>query len=84
MCNLGNSMARNMKIRPGPGWEKSLWTCFSTVCTTPAEKCHSFTVAMFHSHPANMVNEQFGNCDGKKYEIRPGRNTYELVLVQSA
>ena len=39
---------------------------------------------MFHSHPANVVDEQFGKCDGEKYEIRPGRNTYELVLVQSA
>ena len=47
---------------------KSLWTRFSTICTTPAEKCHSFTVTMFHSHPTNVVDEQFGKCNGEKYE----------------
>ena len=49
-------------------WEKSLWVRFSTNCTTPAEKCHSFTVTMFHSHPAEVVDEYFGKCDGEKYE----------------
>ena len=61
MSNLGNAMARNMKIRPGRNR-------FSTICTTHAEKCHSFTVTMFHSHPANVVDEQFGKCNGQKYE----------------
>ena len=27
------------------------------------------TVTLFHSHPANVVDEQFGKCDGEKYEI---------------
>ena len=36
---------------------------------SPAEKCHSFTVTMFHSHPAEVVDEYFGKCDGEKYEI---------------
>ena len=58
----------NGKKYENPAWEKSLWTRFSTICTTPAEKCHSFTVTMFHSHPANVVDEQFGKCNGEKYE----------------
>ena len=64
MSHLGNAMARNMKIQPGRNPYG-----FVLVQSAPAEKCHSLTVTMFHSHPAEVVDEYFGKCDGEKYEI---------------
>ena len=68
MCNLGNSMARNMKIRPGRNpyglvLVQSAQHLQKNVI--PSLQC---TVTMFHSHPAEVVDEYFGKCDGEKYE----------------
>ena len=59
-------MARNMKIRPGRnpyglGLVQSARLLKENVIPSLQAKCHS--------HPANVVDEQFGKCDGEKYEI---------------
>ena len=65
MINLGNAMARNMKIRPG---RNSYGLVLVQSAYNMCKKCHSFTVTMFHNHPANVVDEQFGKYYGEKYE----------------
>ena len=56
----------------------ALITAFHALITTiPA-------LTMFHSHPAEVVDESLGNAMARNMKTRPGRNPYLLVLVQAA
>ena len=81
MCNLGNSMARNMKIRPGRN-------PYGLVLVQSAQHLQKNVIpSLWQSSTVTLQMwwmSNLGNAMARNMKSRPGRNTYELVLVQSA
>ena len=81
MGNLGNAMARNMKIRPGRN-------PYGLVLVQSAQHLQKNVIPSLWQCSTVTLQKWWmsilGNAMARNMKSRPGRNPYELLLVQSA